>query len=267
MFLQSTLSQQNKYCRKEKFVPPLKGFRIAYEFNWQWIAASQSPVSVLTLHFTCMKADRLDQDIAHRSWAAQSVSPPRAALGRIFILLQNCTELSIEVSLPGNKTLAHNVTYQWPDVAAGSNQMQGMVQTIQNYNILSTKTKKHVKSWLYWFEAWIKSDIYAACFRCPLRLVRLHASGGRSCRAGHRPPGGRVPHSAAGRECFYYIFYLFTNIFHLQESLLLTHLMENYDREVRPVINASQAVVVRVGITLTQIFDMVSRSRYIYCAE
>ena len=43
--------------------------------------------------------------------------------------------------------------------------------------------------------------------------------------------------------------------------------MENYDREVRPVINASQAVVVRVGITLTQIFDMVSRSRYIYCSE
>ena len=43
--------------------------------------------------------------------------------------------------------------------------------------------------------------------------------------------------------------------------------MENYDREVRPVINASQAVVVRVGITLTQIFDMVSRSRYIYFPE
>jgi hypothetical protein len=29
-------------------------------------------------------------------------------------------------------------------------------------------------------------------------------------------------------------------------------------REVRPVYNASHAVVVRVGITLTQIFDMVS---------
>ena len=56
-------------------------------------------------------------------------------------------------------------------------------------------------------------------------------------------------------------------MFNQQESLLLTHLMENYDREVRPVINASQAVVVRVGITLTQIFDMVSRSRYIYCSE
>jgi len=41
-----------------------------------------------------------------------------------------------------------------------------------------------------------------------------------------------------------------------QEARLLSHLMENYDREVRPVYNASQAVVVRVGITLTQIFDM-----------
>ena len=42
-----------------------------------------------------------------------------------------------------------------------------------------------------------------------------------------------------------------------QESRLLNHLMENYDREVRPVYNASHAVVVNVGITLTQIFDMV----------
>ena len=43
-----------------------------------------------------------------------------------------------------------------------------------------------------------------------------------------------------------------------QESRLLTYLMENYDREVRPVYNASDQVVVKVGITLTQIFDMVS---------
>ena len=45
-----------------------------------------------------------------------------------------------------------------------------------------------------------------------------------------------------------------------QESRLLTYLMENYDREVRPVYNASDQVVVKVGITLTQIFDMVSIS-------
>ena len=45
-----------------------------------------------------------------------------------------------------------------------------------------------------------------------------------------------------------------------QESRLLSHLMENYDKEVRPVINASKAVEVRVGITLTQIFDMVSEN-------
>jgi len=41
-----------------------------------------------------------------------------------------------------------------------------------------------------------------------------------------------------------------------QESKLLTYLMDHYDREVRPVYNASKAVEVRVGITLTQIFDM-----------
>ena len=48
-----------------------------------------------------------------------------------------------------------------------------------------------------------------------------------------------------------------------EESRLLNYLMANYDREVRPVYNASKAVVVRVGITLTQIFDMVS-SHHLY---
>ncbi|TRY67632.1 hypothetical protein TCAL_14683 [Tigriopus californicus] len=43
-----------------------------------------------------------------------------------------------------------------------------------------------------------------------------------------------------------------------QESRLLTYLMQNYDREVRPVFNFSDTVQVKVGITLTQIFDMVS---------
>ena len=43
-----------------------------------------------------------------------------------------------------------------------------------------------------------------------------------------------------------------------EESQLLKYLMQNYDREVRPVINVSTAMKVKVGITLTQIFDMVS---------
>lgn len=42
-----------------------------------------------------------------------------------------------------------------------------------------------------------------------------------------------------------------------QEKLLLQQLMRGYERDVRPVRNASHAVVVQVGITLTQIFDMV----------
>ncbi|CAL8129179.1 unnamed protein product [Orchesella dallaii] len=41
-----------------------------------------------------------------------------------------------------------------------------------------------------------------------------------------------------------------------QEKLLLQQLMRGYERDVRPVRNASQSVVVKVGITLTQIFDM-----------
>lgn len=44
-----------------------------------------------------------------------------------------------------------------------------------------------------------------------------------------------------------------------QEKLLLQQLMRGYERDVRPVKNASHAVVVHVGITLTQIFDMVSQ--------
>ena len=41
------------------------------------------------------------------------------------------------------------------------------------------------------------------------------------------------------------------------ESRLLSDLLAGYDRRVRPVINASTPVITRIGITLTQIFDMV----------
>lgn len=42
------------------------------------------------------------------------------------------------------------------------------------------------------------------------------------------------------------------------EKRLLKYLMRNYDRSIRPVKNASTPVVIRLGITLTQIFDLVS---------
>ncbi|XP_071746121.1 neuronal acetylcholine receptor subunit alpha-2 [Lepeophtheirus salmonis] len=41
-----------------------------------------------------------------------------------------------------------------------------------------------------------------------------------------------------------------------QESVLLNHLLKNYDRHVRPLYNASNKMTIKVGITLTQIFDM-----------
>ena len=44
------------------------------------------------------------------------------------------------------------------------------------------------------------------------------------------------------------------------ESKLLKYLMQDYDREVRPVFDPKTAMIVNVGITLTQIFDMVSES-------
>jgi nicotinic acetylcholine receptor len=42
------------------------------------------------------------------------------------------------------------------------------------------------------------------------------------------------------------------------EQRLLSTLMTSYSSETRPVYNASDPVEVRVGITLTQLFDVVS---------
>ena len=42
-----------------------------------------------------------------------------------------------------------------------------------------------------------------------------------------------------------------------EESRLLRKLLNGYDRRVRPVIKASTKVNASIGITLTQIFDMV----------
>ena len=48
------------------------------------------------------------------------------------------------------------------------------------------------------------------------------------------------------------------NITAQHESRLLEYLLTNYNRHVRPVLNHTKNVTVNVGITLTQIFDMVS---------
>ena len=42
------------------------------------------------------------------------------------------------------------------------------------------------------------------------------------------------------------------------EQRLYKYLMRNYDPNTRPVFNASHPVNVSIGITLTQIFDVVS---------
>ncbi len=40
------------------------------------------------------------------------------------------------------------------------------------------------------------------------------------------------------------------------EKRLLRYLMRNYDSSVRPVRDSSSPVIIRLGITLTQIFDL-----------
>jgi len=42
------------------------------------------------------------------------------------------------------------------------------------------------------------------------------------------------------------------------EQRLIRHLLNDYDTASRPVLNASQTVVVKFGITLAQIVDVVS---------
>lgn len=42
------------------------------------------------------------------------------------------------------------------------------------------------------------------------------------------------------------------------ERRLYNYLMRNYDNTIRPVYNAYHAINIRLGITLTQIFDLVS---------
>lgn len=45
-----------------------------------------------------------------------------------------------------------------------------------------------------------------------------------------------------------------------EEKSLLDKLMRGYDPDVRPIRNSSLAIVIKLSITLTQIFDMVSGS-------
>lgn len=52
-------------------------------------------------------------------------------------------------------------------------------------------------------------------------------------------------------------------LFMTDEQRLLSVLMKHYSSETRPVFNASHPVVVRLGITLTQLFDVVSRDHQI----
>lgn len=42
------------------------------------------------------------------------------------------------------------------------------------------------------------------------------------------------------------------------EQRLMNHILRGYEKAVRPVQNASTAVIVKMGLTLTQIFDMAS---------
>jgi nicotinic acetylcholine receptor len=46
-----------------------------------------------------------------------------------------------------------------------------------------------------------------------------------------------------------------------EEQRLFSHLLTNYEKSVRPVRNASTIVVVKLGMTLTNIFDIDEKSQ------
>lgn len=45
------------------------------------------------------------------------------------------------------------------------------------------------------------------------------------------------------------------------EQRLLRQLMRNYEKDVRPVVNSSSIVIVKLGLTLTQIFDLAEKNQ------
>ncbi|GIX68339.1 hypothetical protein CEXT_223301, partial [Caerostris extrusa] len=63
-------------------------------------------------------------------------------------------------------------------------------------------------------------------------------------------------------KCFFRAFLsggdqqIYPDIEYSAEKRLVDKLMRGYDNSVRPVKNASHAIVIRLGITLTQIFDL-----------
>lgn len=48
------------------------------------------------------------------------------------------------------------------------------------------------------------------------------------------------------------------------EQRLLDHIMKGYERSVRPVRNWTSPVVIKMGLTLTQVLDMVRKLTILY---
>lgn len=48
------------------------------------------------------------------------------------------------------------------------------------------------------------------------------------------------------------------NMTYPDEQRLMNYILKGYEKSVRPVRNASTAVKIKMGLTMTQIFDMVS---------
>ncbi|GFO36503.1 acetylcholine receptor protein alpha [Plakobranchus ocellatus] len=88
--------------------------------------------------------------------------------------------------------------------------------------------------------------LYTFYSQKPLK-VTLDSAGG-SEKAGYQEAEFYKPHMPKDRSGLEFI---------PDEQRLLDYIMRGYERSVRPVRNASSPVIIQMGLTLTQVLDMV----------
>ena len=93
------------------------------------------------------------------------------------------------------------------------------------------------------------------------KLVK-HVINSSTMHSSYRPVRQQHAILTFDSHCFLFFYFADDNPqLKSDEHRLFRKLMKNYEKSVRPVINSSTTVVVRLGITLTQIFDMDERNQ------
>ncbi|GFR89974.1 acetylcholine receptor protein alpha [Elysia marginata] len=110
----------------------------------------------------------------------------------------------------------------------------------------------------YWFDVYLdKNDRFVSITKfvftpvsSPTPHPHLAVTGAGRERAGFQEAEFYKPHMPKDRSGLEFI---------PDEQRLLDYVMRGYERSVRPVKNASSPVVIQMGLTLTQVLDMVRK--------